>query len=93
MGRGKKYGPEQIVDLLRAIESAVAGGKTAEQACCEVGIVEETYHRWRNEFRELTADQVKRLKELEQENTKLRRLVADLSLEKLLLKDIISGSL
>jgi putative transposase len=93
MGRGKRYKPEQVVQILRSVEAAVANGIAAGQACSEAGIVEETYYRWRNEFGDLTVDQMKRLKELEQENAKLRRLVADLSLEKLLLKDIISGNL
>jgi putative transposase len=93
MGRGKKYQPEQVVHLLRTIEAAVADGETVEQACRDAGIVEPTYYRWRNQFGNLQVDQAKRLKELEQENAKLRRLVAELSLDKLLLKDIISGNL
>jgi putative transposase len=93
MGRGKRYNPEQIVQILRAVETGVADGRTADEACREAGIVEATYYRWRNEFGSLPANQAQRLRDLEQENAKLRRLVADLSLEKLLLKDIISGSL
>jgi putative transposase len=93
MGRGKRYTPEQIVQILREVEAAVADGIATGQACSDAGIVEETYYRWRNEFRDLSVDQLKRLRELEQENAKLRRLVAELSLEKLLLKDIIAGSL
>ncbi len=93
MGRGKRYKAEQVVQILRDIEAAVAAGKTTGEACRSAGIVSETYHRWRNEFSDLSADQVKKLKDLEQENTKLRRLVADLSLEKLRLKEIISGDL
>lgn len=81
------------MQILHGIEAALAAGKTAEEACRAAGIVSETYYRWRNEFSEMTVDQVKRLKVLEQENSKLRRLVADLSLEKLRLKEIISGDL
>ncbi len=88
MGLGKKYQPEQVVNLLLQIEVAVANGKTTAQASKEAGIVEQTYFRWRKEYGGLKVDQAKRLKELEQENSKLKRLVADLSLDKLVLKDI-----
>ncbi len=81
MGRGKKYQPEQVVNLLRQIEVAVANGKTTAQASKEAGMVEQTYFRSRKEYGGLQVDQAKRLKELEQENAKLKRLVADLSLE------------
>lgn len=92
MGRGKKYQPEQVVNLLRQIEVAVANGKSTDQACREAGIVEQTYYRWRKEYGGLQVDQAKRLKELEAENAKLKRLVANLSLEKLVLKDIAEGN-
>jgi len=71
MGRGKKYQPEQVVNLLRQIEVAVANGKTTAQASKEAGIVEQTYFRWRKEYGGLQVDKAKRLKELEQENSKL----------------------
>ena len=80
------------VNLLRQIEVAVANGKTTAQACKEAEIVEQTYFRWRKEYGGLQVDQAKRLKELEQENAKLKRLVAELSLDKLVLKDIASGN-
>lgn len=91
-GRGKKYQPEQVVNLLRQIEVAVANGKTTPQACKDAGIVEQTYFRWRKEYGGLQVDQAKRLKELEQENSKLKRLVANLSLDNLVLKDFASGN-
>ena len=72
MGRGKKYQPEQVVNLLRQIAVAVANGKTTPQACKDAGIVEQTYFRWRKEYGGLQVDQAKRLKELEQENSKLK---------------------
>jgi transposase-like protein len=81
-----------VVNLLRQIEVAVANGKTTAQACKEAEIVEQTYFRWRKEYGGLQVDQAKRLKELEQENAKLKRLVAELSLDKLVLKDIASGN-
>jgi putative transposase len=92
MGRGKKYQPEQVVNLLRQIEVAIANGKTTVLACKEAGIVEQTYFRWRKEYGGLQVDQAKRLKELEQENSKLKRLVANLSLDNLVLKDFASGN-
>ena len=92
MAKGKKHTPEQIVSLLRQIEVAVANGKTTPIACRESGITEQTYYRWRKEFGGLQVDQARRLKELEQENAKLKRLVSELSLEKLVLKDIASGN-
>ena len=92
MAKGKKHTPEQIVSLLRQIEVAVANGKTAPVACKEAEIVEQTDYRWRKEYGGVQVDQARRLKELEQENAKLKRLVSELSLEKLVLKDIASGN-
>ena len=87
-----RYKPEQIVTLLRQIEVAVANGKTTPQACREAQITAQTYYRWRKEFGGLKLDQAKRLKELEKENNKLKRLVAELSLEKQILKDVAEGN-
>jgi putative transposase len=87
-----RYKPEQIVTLLRQIEVAIANGKTTPQACKEAQITAQTYYRWRKEFGGLKLDQAKRLKELEKENGKLKRLVAELSLEKQILKDVAEGN-
>jgi transposase-like protein len=92
MGRAKKYSAEQIVNLLRQIEVGIANGKTHPVACREAGITEQTYYRWRKEYGGLKVDQAKRLKELEQENGKLKRLVAELSLDKQILQDIARGN-
>jgi putative transposase len=92
MAKVKKYSPEQIVNILRQIEVGVANGKTHPVASREAGVTEQTYYRWRKEYGGLQVDQARRLKELEQENAKLKRLVADLSLDKLVLKDIASGN-
>jgi septal ring factor EnvC (AmiA/AmiB activator) len=92
MGRRKKYQPEQVVNLLRQIEVAVANGKSTPLACKDAGVTEQSYYRWRKEYGGLQVDQARRLKELEQENGKLKRLVSELSLEKLVLKDIASGN-
>jgi transposase-like protein len=89
-----RYKPGQIVTLLRQIEVAIAiaNGKTTPQACKEAEITIQTYYRWRKEYGGLKPDQAKRLKELEKENSKLKRLVAELSLEKQILKDVAEGN-
>ena len=88
----KKYKPEQIVALLRQIEVGLANGKATPQACRDAGIAEQTYYRWRKEYGGLKLDQAKRLKELEKENLKLKRLVAELSHEKQVLKEVAEGN-
>jgi transposase-like protein len=88
----KKYKPEQIVNLLRQIEVEIANGKTTPQACRDAQITAPTYYRWRKEFGGLKLDQAKRLKELEKENSRLNRLVAELSLEKQVLRDVAQGN-
>ncbi len=80
------------MNLLGAIEVAVANGKTTGQGSKEAGIVEQTYFRWRKEYGGLQVNQAKRLKELEQENSKLKRLVANLSLDNLVLKEFAWGN-
>ena len=89
----KRYKAEQIVTLLRQVEVEIANGKTTPQACKEAAITVQTYYRWRKEYGGLKLDQAKRMKELERENAKLKRLVAELSLEKQILKDVASGNL
>ena len=88
----QRYKPEQIVTMLRQIEVGIANGKTTPQACKEAAITVQTFYRWRKEYGGLKMDQAKRLKELEKENGKLRRLVAELSLDKQILKDIAEGN-
>ena len=88
----KRYKPEQIVNLLRQIEVEIANGKPTPQACKEAEITVQTYYRWRKEYGGLKLDQAKRLKELVRENSKLKRLVAELSLEKQVLKDVAEGN-
>ena len=88
----KRYKPEQIVTLLRQIEMEIVNGKTTPQACKEAQITAQTYYRWRKEFGGLKLDQAKRLKELEKENSRLKRLVAELSLEKQGLRDVAQGN-
>ena len=92
MGKARKHTPEQIVNILRQVEVAVANGKTHPIASREAGITEQTYYRWRKEYGGMKVDQAKRLKELEQENSKLKRLVAELSLDKQILQDFTRGN-
>ena len=73
MARGERQTPEQVVNVLRQIEVAIANGKATPLACKEAGITEQSYYRWRKEYGGLKVDQAKRLKELEQENSKLKR--------------------
>jgi putative transposase len=88
----KRCKPERIVALLRQIEVGIANGKTTPQACKEVEIHIQTYYLWRKEYGGLKLDQAKRRKDLERENSKLKRLVAELSLEKQVLKDVAEGN-
>jgi transposase-like protein len=88
----KRYKPEQIVTMLRQVEVSIANGKPTPQACKEAEITVQTFYRWRKEYGGLKMDQAKRLKELEKENGKLKRLVAELSLDKQILKDIAEGN-
>ena len=89
----KRFSAEQIVVLLRQIEVLMSQGKAAQVACREAGISQQSYYRWRKEYGGLELDQAKRMKDLERENVRLKRLVADLSLEKQVLKDVASGNL
>ena len=89
----KRLSAEQIVILLRQIEVLISQGKSAPIACRDAGISQQSYYRWRKEYGGLELDQARRLKDLEKENARLKRLVADLSLDKQVLKDIASGNL
>ena len=89
----KRFSAEQIVTFLRQIEVSMAQGKPAPVACRDAGISLQSFYRWRKEYGGLELDQAKRMKDLERENVRLKRLVADLSLEKQVLKDVASGNL
>jgi transposase-like protein len=88
----KRYKPEEIVAKLRQVEVLTSQGKTAAEAIRSIGVTEVTFYRWRQEYGGLKGDQVKRLKELEQENLRLRKAVSDLTLEKLILKEAAGGN-
>lgn len=91
MGRKKAHTPEEIVAKLRQAEVLIGQGKTVADAVRAIGVTEPGYYRWRTEFGGLKLDQVKRLKELERENARLRKAVSDLTLEKVILKEAASG--
>ena len=93
MRRGQKTSAEQVVLKLRQIEVQTAQGKSLALACKEAEISEQSYYRWRKEYGGLQVDQARKMKQLERENARLRRLVADLSLEKQVLADVASGNL
>jgi putative transposase len=91
MGKNR-HTAEEIVSKLRQVDVLTAQGRTVAEAIRQIGVTEVTYYRWRNEYGGLKSDQVKRLKELEVENARLRRAVSDLTLEKLILKEAASGN-
>ena len=93
MPKGRRLGAEQIVTKLRQIEVLQGQGKNIAVACKEAGTTEQSYYRWRKEYGGLNVDQAKRLNQLEDENVRLKKLVADLSLEKQVLSDIARGKL
>jgi transposase-like protein len=90
MGR-KRYKPEEIIGYLREAEVLHSKGSSIPEICRQIGIADQTYYRWRKEYGSLSVDQAKRLKEVEKENVQLRKLVADLSLDKAILKEVAEG--
>ena len=91
MGRKRTHTPEEIVAKLRQVEVLTGQGKPVSEAVRSIGVTEPTYYRWRSEYGGLKLDQVKRLKELERENARLRKAVSDLTLDKVILKEAASG--
>lgn len=88
----KKHTPEEIVAKLRQVDVLVSQGVAIAEAVRQIGVTEVTYYRWRQEYGGLKLNQVKRLKELELENTRLRKAVSDLTLDKLILKEAARGN-
>jgi putative transposase len=88
----RRHTPEQVVRKLSQADRLLAEGKDVADVCRELGVSEQTYYRWRNQFGGLKADDAKRLKDLERENSTLKRLLADAELEKAALKEIASGN-
>jgi transposase-like protein len=83
---------EQIIGLLREVDVKVSQGKNVGQICREIGITEQTYYRWRKEYGGMKTVQVKRLKDLERENSHLKKAVAELTVDKLILKEALEGN-
>jgi transposase-like protein len=90
MGKRKTYNAEQIIMKLREADVLIAQGKTVRELCRTLEVSEQTYYRWRNEYGGLDATQARKLKELEKENARLKNLVADLSLDNAILKEVLS---
>jgi len=88
-----RHTPNQIITKLRKVEAARAEGQTIAEAVRGIGVTENTYYRWKREYGSMDRDQVKRLKDLETENARLRKLVADLSLDKDILKEALEGKI
>lgn len=88
----KRHTPEQIITKLREVEVALSRGQSVANAVKQIGVTEQTYYRWRSEYGGLSLAQVKRLKQLELENTRLKRAVADLTLDNLILKEAAEGN-
>jgi transposase-like protein len=90
--RKKEFTPEQIITMLREAEVLLSQGATAAETVRKLGITEQTYYRWRREYGGMRVEQAKRLKELEKENTRLKKIVADLSLDNAILKEVSRGN-
>ena len=88
----KSYKPEEIVAKLRQVDVLTSQGQSVAEAIRSIGVTEVTYYRWRNEYRGLKSDQVKRLKDLETENARLRKAISDLTLDKLILQEAARGN-
>ncbi len=88
----KRFTVEQIINHLREADVLLAQGQTVGEVCRRIGVSEQSYYRWRKEYGGLKVEQVRRLKELEQENARLKRAVADLTVDKLILKEAAEGN-
>jgi putative transposase len=88
----KRFSPEQIISKLREAEVLLSQGKTTVEVCRALNVSEQTYYRWRKEYGGMGTEQARRLKELEKENTRLKKRVADLSLDNAILKETVKGN-
>ena len=87
----KRYSAEQIIGMLREAEIRLSQGQTVGEVCRDFGVSEQSYYRWRREYGGMEVSQAHRLKELERENTRLRKAVSDLTLDKLILNEALTG--
>ena len=88
----KRYSPEKIIGMLREAEVALAQGTTVGQICRQLSIAEQTYYRWRKQYGGMKISQAKRMKDIERENIRLKKAVADLTLDKVILKEALEGN-
>ena len=88
----KRHTSEQVINKLREAEVAISSGSTVAEACRQIGVTEQTFYRWRNTYGGLRIDQVKRLKQLETDNGRLKRAVADLTLDNQILREAAEGN-
>jgi len=88
----KNHSPEQIVRMLRQADAKIAAGSTIEQVCKEFGISDATYYNWRKNYGKMRLDQLKQLKQLQKENARLKKLVADQALDNAIFKEALSGN-
>jgi len=89
----KRFGAEEVINKLREVEVMLSNGSTIGEASKKIGVTEQTYYRWRKQYGGMKVEQAKRLKELEKENSRLKKLVADLSLDNAILKEVSRGKL
>ncbi len=87
----KRYNAEEIIHKLREADVLLGQGRTISEACKQIGVTDQTYYRWRKVYGGMKVDQAKRLKELETENSRLKRAVADLTVDKLILQEVAEG--
>ena len=90
--KGKRHSPEQIVRKLQEADAMLAVGKTLGQVCQTLEVGEQTFHRWRNQYGGMKAQEAKRLRELEEENRRLKKLLAEAELDKAILKEALRGN-
>lgn len=90
--KGKKHRPEQIIKKLREADAMIGAGKSIAQVCQALEVSEQTFHRWRNQYGGMKAEEAKRLKELDVENKRLKRLLAEAELDKAILKEALEGN-
>ena len=90
--KNRRHTPDQIIRKLRQADQLLAEGSSVAEAARQLGVSEQTYHRWRNQYGGMKADDAKRLKELEKENARLKTLLADAELDKAMLKEIAEGN-
>ena len=89
--RRKRHSPEQIVRLLRDADAMLTGGTTIGEVCQALEVAEATFHRWRNQYGGMKAEEAKRLKKLEEENKRLKKLLAEVELDKAILREVLEG--